>query len=140
SSSDGILVINNMGVILDYNHKMVSLLNITEPILATRSKKVFLNYIKEQLLNADNFIKICNPINSKDEITIDTIKFTNGKIFECYSQPHKLNGEIIGRILDFRDITKRAKLEEELEFQAKHDNLTGLGNRLKLIEQMKLAI
>jgi len=140
SSSDGILVINNMGVILDYNHKMVSLLNIPEPILSTRSKKVFLNYIKEQLLNAENFIKLCNPISSNDEITIDTIKFTNGKIFECYSQPHKLNGEIIGRILDFRDITKKAKLEEELEYQAKHDILTGLGNRLKLIEQMKLSV
>ncbi len=141
SSSDGILVINNEGIIIDYNNQMISLVDIPKETLETKSKKIFLNYMKGKLIRPENFLKICEPSkNGEDEIRIDTIKFTNGKIFECYSQPHKLNGEIIGRVLDFRDITKRAKLEEELQYQAKHDNLTGLGNRLKLIEQLKLAI
>jgi len=140
SSSDGILVINNNGQIIDYNQQMISLVNIPKEILETKRQEAFLNYTKDKLINSDDILKICLPKDKVDEISIDAIKFKNGKIFECYSQPHKLNGEIIGRILDFRDITKRAKLEEELEFQAKHDILTGLGNRLKLIEQIKTAI
>lgn len=140
SSSNGILVINNGELIIDYNHKMISLMNIPEEILKTKSKKIFLDYLKNKIVNFDDVIKICESGKANDENRVDTIRFRNGKIFECYSQPHELNGEIIGRILDFRDITKRAKLEEELEYQAKHDTLTGLGNRLKLIEQMKAAI
>jgi len=140
SSSDGILVINNEGMIIDYNQNMVNLMEISEDILKTKSKKLLMDHIKSKLINPDDAAKIGENVNKIDEIRIDTIKFKNGKIFECYSQPHKLNDQIIGRILDFRDITKRAKLEEKLEHQAKHDTLTGLGNRLQLIEQMKLAI
>ena len=42
--------------------------------------------------------------------------------------------------LDFRDITKRAKLESELQYQATHDALTGLGNRISLLGRLKLSI
>jgi len=141
SSSDGIMIVSNDEIIVDYNNKMVSLMNIPNEILATKNLKIFLDYIKEKLINPGNLLNICDTKKGKeDEIRIDTIKFTDGKIFECYSQPHKLNGDIIGRVLDFRDVTKRARLEEELEHQAKHDALTGLGNRLKLTEQLKLNI
>ena len=140
SSSDGIIVMNNSGLIIDYNQKMLSLMNIPKEILETKKMKLFLDYIKDKVINYNELKQISEEMNGDNEIRIDMIKFKNGKIFECYSQPHKLNGETVGRILDFRDITKRAKLEAELEHQAKHDPLTGLGNRLKLIEQMKLAI
>lgn len=140
SSSDGILVISDDGTIIDYNQNMISLLKVPKEILETKQKTVFLNYLKEELMNPDDLIILNQLTNKIDDIRIDTIKFKNGKVFECYSQPHKLNGKDIGRVLDFRDITKRAKLEEELEYQAKHDALTGLGNRVMLSEHMKLAI
>jgi len=140
SSSNGILVINNEGLIIDYNQKMITLLKIPEEILLTKNKKLFLEYITDKVINYDDLIKLCETSKKAEEIRTDTLKFKNGQIFECYSQPHKLNGENIGRILDFRDITKRAKLQQELEHQAKHDSLTGLGNRILLHEKMKSAI
>lgn len=141
SSSDGILVIDNEGNIIDYNQNMISLLNIPKSIFETPSLENFLDYLNTHLENAQEFSeKIQELQQKKEDVSIQTIRFKNGKIFECYSQPHKLNNKIIGRILDFRDITKRAKLEQELEFQATHDALTGLANRVKLLEKMKLAI
>jgi len=38
-------------------------------------------------------------------------------------------GEIIGVVLTFRDVTVTRRLAQELSFQASHDNLTGLANR-----------
>jgi diguanylate cyclase (GGDEF)-like protein len=141
SSSDGILVISNEKSIVDYNQKFIEMLEIPESVITTKSETKVVEYLKSQLINAEEFLeKLTKYHNKSDEISIDIIKFKNGKIFECYSQPHKLNEKIVGRILDFRDITQRAKLEEELEHQATHDPLTGLANRVKLLERMRQAI
>lgn len=141
SSSDGILVINNEGNIIDYNQKMISMLKIPPDVLATKSQEKVLEYLKNKLQDPEDFFSKIKEMNKNpDEIRIQVIQFKNGNVFECYSQPHKLNNQIIGHILDFRDITKRAKLEQELQHQATHDPLTGLGNRLKLLEGIKIAI
>lgn len=141
SSSDGILVVNIDGTIIDYNQKLLSMMEIPKELLDTKSEDKVLDFIKNKLDNSGEFLSRLQQFQvNTDEISIDVIKFKNGKVFECYSQPHKLNGKTVGRILDFRDITKRAKLEEELQFQAMHDSLTGLVNRVKLMENMRLAI
>lgn len=140
SSSDGILVISNNGSIIDYNHRMISMLNIPEIILESKNKKKFIDYFKSQMEEPNLFIDSLEKDQPINEISINVIKFKNGKIFECYSQPHRLNEAVIGYILDFRDITKRAHLEEDLQFQATHDALTGLGNRIELLKGMKNAI
>lgn len=39
------------------------------------------------------------------------------------------DGEVQGAVLVFRDVTEQRRLSREIEFQATHDELTGLGNR-----------
>ena len=39
------------------------------------------------------------------------------------------DGEVQGAVLVFRDVTEQYRLSQEMEFQATHDLLTGLGNR-----------
>jgi diguanylate cyclase (GGDEF)-like protein/PAS domain S-box-containing protein len=141
SSSDGIIVVGDNGTITDYNNQLINMLQIPQAILDSNQESDFLDYVYQQLEQSEEFIAKMHELHvNKEEISIDVIKFKNGKIFECYSQPHKLDQETIGRILNFRDITKRAILEKELEYQATHDALTGLDNRVKLHEKMKIAI
>ncbi len=141
SSSDGILVVNLNGVIIDYNQKLIHMLEIPQVIIDMNSEGELLEHIKSKLINVDEFSDHMKELHSrKDEVRTDELKFKNGKIFECYSQPHQLNNKIIGRILAFHDITKRANLEKELLYQATHDALTGLPNRVKLLERIRLAI
>jgi len=47
-------------------------------------------------------------------------------------------GDCIGAIAFVSDITERKRMEEELKYQATHDNLTGIYNRFFFEEQMKL--
>jgi diguanylate cyclase (GGDEF)-like protein/PAS domain S-box-containing protein len=141
SSSDGIVVVDNEGNIIDYNQKFTELLQIPEPILQNKKERDLLNYLRDQLTDPEKFFnKIKEFHNNLEEVGIEVVKYKNGKIFECYSQPHKMQNKIIGRILDFRDITNRAKLEEKLQFQATHDELTGLPNRVELLEKINAAI
>jgi diguanylate cyclase (GGDEF)-like protein len=141
SSSDGIILINNDGLIVDYNNKVVNMLQIPEPILESKSEDEFISYLTDNIENSAEFTRKIKELKLRPEIiSIESITFKNGKIFEYYSQPHKLNDMIIGRILDFRDITKRAILEKELRYQATHDALTGLANRVKLHDTINETI
>jgi diguanylate cyclase (GGDEF)-like protein/PAS domain S-box-containing protein len=50
------------------------------------------------------------------------------------------NGEIIGAVLVFRNITHIRNLSKKMEFQATHDSLTGLINRHEFEQQLKVAV
>lgn len=140
SSSDAIIVISNDGTIIDYNIKLIEMLQLPASAFDSKSETNFLDYLQVHLKSPDAFLSRIDELReNKSEVDISVIKFKNGKIFECYSQPHKLNNHIVGRILDFRDITKRATLEKKLHHQATHDPLTGLANRIQLLEEIKDA-
>lgn len=141
SSNDGIIVIDNEGTIVDYNNKLTVMLDIPQSVLYTKREEDFLLDIQNKLQNPNEFISVIDNMHrNPDQISIDVLKFKDGKIVECYTQPHRLDQKIIGRVMDFRDITKRAKLEEKLKYQATHDLLTGLSNRIELLDRMKALI
>jgi diguanylate cyclase (GGDEF)-like protein/PAS domain S-box-containing protein len=50
------------------------------------------------------------------------------------------NGELIGAVLVFRNITHIRNLSKKMEFQATHDALTGLINRHEFEHQLKTAV
>lgn len=141
SSADGIIVVTNEGKIIDYNLHFLSLLGIPESVIQTKDNKILLDYIVAQLKEPELFFRLISNINENPkDVSIDVIYFKNGRVFERYSQPHKLNGEIIGRVWSFRDITKKHYLEKKLEYQVSHDALTGLPNRILLYDRIKHGI
>jgi diguanylate cyclase (GGDEF)-like protein/PAS domain S-box-containing protein len=60
---------------------------------------------------------------------------------ELFSTPvYTPDGEHLGRLYIFRDITERAAMLETLQHQAKHDPLTDLPNRAFLLEQIEATL
>lgn len=47
----------------------------------------------------------------------------------AFSPIQDADGEVRGAVLVFRDVTEQHRLSREIEYQATHDELTGLGNR-----------
>ncbi|MCD4712014.1 MAG: diguanylate cyclase [Clostridiales bacterium] len=75
-------------------------------------------------------------IHSNDEVFWKA----DGTTFEVeyYSYPQKKNGEVVGTVVTFMDITKRKLNENHIEFLSNHDSLTGLYNRMYFENQLKV--
>jgi diguanylate cyclase (GGDEF)-like protein/PAS domain S-box-containing protein len=59
---------------------------------------------------------------------------------ELTCSPIRTNDAVTGAVLVFRDISERVAAEEQLEFHAFHDALTGLPNRRILLDRLQHAL
>jgi diguanylate cyclase (GGDEF)-like protein/PAS domain S-box-containing protein len=59
---------------------------------------------------------------------------------EYISTPILQDGEVVGAVVTFKDITQRKALEEQLHYQALHDPLTGLPNRALFMDRLERAL
>lgn len=141
SSADGVLVTSADNKINDHNNKLSEMLKIPQSIYDSGKFSTLIEYIITQVNDENAFKdKIATILGDANSVTIDNIKFKDGRIFEYYTQPYVHNNEVIGRVWSFRDVTKRASLEQELQYQATHDLLTGLPNRVMMSDRIKQAI
>ncbi|MFW2534165.1 MULTISPECIES: EAL domain-containing protein [unclassified Legionella] len=141
SSSDGILVVDLQGKIVDYNMQFVKLWHIAESSMKKANESKLIKDMSTQLLNSDQHALQVKQFSIHiDDSSIQTYYFKNGNVVECCSKPHRLGSQTVGRVWSFRDITEQAKLKEKLEYQATHDALTRLPNRLLLIDRIEHII
>ncbi|MBA3813306.1 MAG: EAL domain-containing protein [Alphaproteobacteria bacterium] len=141
SSTDGIIVIDNEGKIIDYNKRFVELWGVSPSMMASKKYSILIEYMLNQINNKKTYVEKLKIITKNIEETyVDIIKLKDNRVFEQYTQSQKMEEEIIGRVWSFRDITKRILLEQKLERQATYDALTGLPNRVLLYDHIQLSI
>ncbi len=115
STEDGVLVVDLSGKIVQSNQKFIDMWRIPEDIIATRDDTAALDYVQNQLNNPESFLENVKHLYSEPDATsFDMLEFSDGRYFERYSQPQRINGESAGRVWSFRDITKKKTAEKEL--------------------------
>jgi len=116
TSPDGILVIGQNETIIYYNKVLVKMLNVPKKILDTKDNRLLIDHVtslvKDQAVFSAHLKRLYKYPN---KVFAEDIELKNGKIYERYStvlMDH--NGSYHGRVVFFRDITPRKKIENEL--------------------------
>ncbi len=140
STADGILVVNQAGKITGFNKKFVEMWRMPESILMSQDDNKSVDFVLEQLIEPEAFLTKGSELYAQPNTDHDILKCKDGRIFERYSQPQRLDGEIVGRVWSFRDVTERVQAEEKIRYQALHDLLTSLPNRMLFNDRLSLAL
>ena len=141
STTDGILVVDRSGMITTVNARFAELWHIPEEVLASRDDARAIDLAVRQLVDPAAFLaKVADLYSQPEAESHDILQFLDGRVFERYSRPQLVDGEIVGRVWSFRDVTERKQLEDQLAHQALHDSLTGLANQSLFRDRVEHAL
>jgi PAS domain S-box-containing protein len=124
STGDGILVVSRDNKVSGFNQRFLEmwLLHCDSPLGVEDTE--LLSAVVEQLKDPDEFIAKVRALYSDPAATsFDVLEFKDGRIYERYSQPQRLDDRIVGRVWSFRDVTEARRLEEELRQSQKVEAL-----------------
>ena len=141
STADGILVVDNDGAIAGFNRRFSEIWRIAADFVAVGDGARKLGFVLDQLLNPQTFLaRRSELLQMPENESFDTLEFKDGRAVELSSRPQTVAGRIVGRVWSFRDVTDRIRLEDELEYRAFHDSLTGLANKALFQDRLEHAL
>ena len=142
STADGILVVDNAGTITGFNRRFSEIWqHRRQNFVAVGDDSTKLAFVLDQLLNPQSFLARRRELVQKPENeSFDTLEFKDGRALELTSRPQTVDDTIVGRVWSFRDVTDRIRLEDELEYRAFHDSLTGLANKALFQDRLEHAL
>lgn len=106
SSRDGVLVVDNTGKIIEYNHKFVEMWQIPDEIVKSKDDNKAIGFVLDQLESPKQFLdKVKELYNDTEKTSLDRLNFKDGQVFERYTLPLKINGTTIARLWNFHDVS-----------------------------------
>jgi diguanylate cyclase (GGDEF)-like protein/PAS domain S-box-containing protein len=137
ATADGILVLDQKGRIVGANRRFSEFWRLPDDAVVDAHS---FDFILAQLVSPIDFAAELREPGSTELERRDVLECADGRAFEWFSRPQRVDGVTVGRVWSFRDVTDRRQLEKRLSYQAYHDPLTGLGNRALFQDRLEQAL
>ena len=116
SIDDGILVVDEKGVITLSNRRFHEMWRIPEGVARSADHPEFLARVLEPLKDPGGFAKrLTGVLETRETEAPGLVELKDGRVFERDSRPQRIGGETVGRVWSFRDVTQRIVVEQELD-------------------------
>jgi PAS domain S-box-containing protein len=117
STIDGLLVVDSSGQRLLANERFLEMWQMPSQLREESDDEQMLQHAVKLIRDPESFrTKLAHLYRNPSETCRDELELNNGMILDRYSAPVvDKNGTYYGRIFNFRDITERRRIEEELK-------------------------
>ncbi len=116
STTDGILVADLDGRARRFNQKFSAMWRMPRELLASSEGERAIASVLDQLVEPHAFLDRVRELYGRvDAESLDTLHFHDGRVFERYSLPQRLGGEVVGRVWSFRDVSERTHARQATE-------------------------
>ncbi len=113
ATADGILVTDEQGHVTRLNQRFLEMWQIPAELSETEDDEKLIGFVREQLADPDQFMAKVRELHIQPEAdSFDVLYLKDDRIFERYSQPQQVAGQVVGRVWSFHDVTKRAQVEQ----------------------------
>jgi len=141
SIKEGLITVDGNGEVSHFNQSALTILMLDENKLKHGGNDYLYRKISSIASTPIEIVSVFEHINSDPSCVVNgTVELVKGAILEYYSRPKSINGEILGRVWCIRDVTALKRQQDQISFQAHHDMLTFLPNRLSITEAIDVAL
>jgi PAS domain S-box-containing protein len=115
STTDGIVAVDLFGKVVSYNTRFANTWRFPADMLARRDAVEMRMHTAGQVKNPAIFLRRLEELQADPEAEgFDEIELKDGRIFERYVFPQRIEHQCVGSVINWRDITERKRAEEEL--------------------------
>ncbi len=116
STADAILVVDASGKMANFNRRFVELWGIPDAVAESRDESRALESVLDKLADPATFVKRVMSVYAQPAApSHDVVEMKDGRLIERDSLPQIVDGQTVGRVWSFRDVTERQQVEEGIE-------------------------
>jgi diguanylate cyclase (GGDEF)-like protein/PAS domain S-box-containing protein len=124
STADGIVVIDQQGRMVSYNQRFLRMWKIPAELMDAADQRPAIDAALAQIAAPDVFLGALRRARARPEgESFEVVALADGRVFEHYSIPQHLEGQPVGRVWSFRDVTRRNRAEEALQERLRFERL-----------------
>jgi PAS domain S-box-containing protein len=114
ANTDGIAAVDLQSCFVTFNQRFVEIWGIPEEIVRSRDADAAAAHSRTQVKDAGAYGAMARRAVAGQAVS-EMIELIDGRLIECKATPRSLDGEVVGRLWTFRDVTARVRDAEALE-------------------------